>query len=206
VTQNPLDIPDTVSRQLGNRIQHALRAFSPLEQKAVKAAATTFRANPAFDTEKAIMELGIGEALVSTLDEKGQPTIVQKTLVRPPNSRVGPITDAELKAVMRASPVAGVYDETVDRESASEILQKRTAEETETRAAEAEQKQATKTAGGSSRSDGFWTTLGKTIVRTAVPAATRILEQSLKRSARRGGGFTGFGVTSEVDKDEKPKD
>ncbi len=132
VTQNPLDIPDTVSRQLGNRIQHALRAFSPLEQKAVKAAATTFRANPAFDTEKAIMELGTGEALVSTLDDKGQPTIVQKTLVRPPNSRVGPITDAELKAVMRASPVAGVYDETVDRESASEILQKRTAEEAET--------------------------------------------------------------------------
>ena len=128
VTQNPLDIPDTVSRQLGNRIQHALRAFSPLEQKAVKAAATTFRANPAFDTEKAIMELGTGEALVSTLDEKGQPTIVQRTLVRPPNSRVGPITDAELKAVMRASPVAGVYDETVDRELASEILQKRTAE------------------------------------------------------------------------------
>ena len=136
VTQNPLDIPDTVSRQLGNRIQHALRAFSPLEQKAVKAAATTFRANPAFDTEKAIMELGTGEALVSTLDDKGQPTIVQKTLVRPPNSRVGPITDAELKAVMRASPVAGVYDETVDRESASEILQKRTAEEAETKAAE----------------------------------------------------------------------
>ncbi len=136
VTQNPLDIPDTVSRQLGNRIQHALRAFSPMEQKAVKAAATTFRANPAFDTEKAIMELGTGEALVSTLDEKGQPTIVQKTLVRPPNSRVGPITDAELKAVMRASPVAGVYDETVDRESASEILQKRTAEEAETKAAD----------------------------------------------------------------------
>jgi len=208
VTQNPLDIPDTVSRQLGNRIQHALRAFSPLEQKAVKAAATTFRANPAFDTEKAIMELGLGEALVSTLDEKGQPTIVQRTLVRPPNSRVGPITDAELKAVMRASPVAGVYDETVDRQSASEILQKRTSEEAETKAAEAEQKQATKTAGGSSRSDGFWTTLGKTIVRTAVPAATRILEQSLKRNARRGGGggFTGFGMTSEVDKDEKPKD
>ena len=141
VTQNPLDIPDTVSRQLGNRIQHALRAFSPLEQKAVKAAATTFRANPAFDTEKAIMELGTGEALVSTLDEKGQPSMVQRTLVRPPNSRVGPITDAELKAVMRASPVAGVYDETVDRESASEILQKRTAEQG---SAAAEQKDAKK--------------------------------------------------------------
>ena len=105
VTQNPLDIPDTVSRQLGNRVQHALRAFSPLEQKAVKAAATTFRANPAFDTEKAIMELGTGEALVSTLDEKGQPSIVQRTLVRPPNSRVGPITDTERNKVIAASPV-----------------------------------------------------------------------------------------------------
>ena len=105
VTQNPLDIPDTVSRQLGNRVQHALRAFSPLEQKAVKAAATTFRANPAFDTEKAIMELGTGEALVSTLDEKGQPSIVQRTLVRPPNSRVGPITDSERNKVIAASPV-----------------------------------------------------------------------------------------------------
>src|SRR5262249_2981605 len=102
VTQNPLDIPDTVSRQLGNRVQHVLRGFTPLEQKAVTAAATTFRANPAFDTEKAIMELGIGEALVSTLDEKGQPTMVQKTLVKPPNSRVGPVTDAERKAVIRA--------------------------------------------------------------------------------------------------------
>ncbi|HZP09320.1 helicase HerA-like domain-containing protein, partial [Methyloceanibacter sp.] len=107
--------------------------------------------------------------------------------------------------VMRASPVAGVYDEAVDRESASEILQKRTAEEAETKTAEAEQKQATKTGGGSSRSDSFWTTLGKTIIRTAVPAATRILEQSLKRNTRRGGGFTGFGMTSEVDKDDKPK-
>src|SRR5580765_3261782 len=90
VTQNPFDVPDTVSSQLGNRVQHALRAFTPLEQKAVKAGASTFRANPAFDTEKAIMELGVGEALVSTLDDKGQPTIVQRTLIHPPNSRVGP--------------------------------------------------------------------------------------------------------------------
>jgi DNA helicase HerA-like ATPase len=188
VTQNPLDIPDTVSRQLGNRVQHALRAFSPLEQKAVKAAATTFRANPAFDTEKAIMELGIGEALVSTLDEKGQPSIVQRTLVRPPNSRVGPITDAELKAVMRASPVAGVYDETVDRESASEILQKRTSEEAETKAADAEQKQATKSGSGGSRSDSFWTTFGKTLVRTGVPLATKVLTDVLKGRTKKGGG------------------
>jgi DNA helicase HerA-like ATPase len=190
VTQNPLDIPDTVSRQLGNRIQHALRAFSPLEQKAVKAAATTFRANPAFDTEKAIMELGTGEALVSTLDEKGQPSIVQRTLVHPPNSRVGPITDAELKAVMRASPVAGVYDETVDRESASEILEKRTSEQADAKAAEAGQKQATKSGSGGSRSDSFWTTFGKTLVKTGVPLATKVLTDVLKgRSKRGGGGF-----------------
>ncbi len=188
VTQNPLDIPDTVSRQLGNRIQHALRAFSPLEQKAVKAAATTFRANPAFDTEKAIMELGIGEALVSTLDEKGQPTMVQKTLVKPPNSRVGPITDAERKAVISSSPVKGVYDEVEDRESAYEILQKRTASHAQAEAQSSGDDQETKgkAAGGTSRSDGFWATVGKTIVRSVVPAATRVLEQSLKNSVKRG--------------------
>ena len=188
VTQNPLDIPDTVSRQLGNRVQHALRAFSPLEQKAVKAAATTFRANPAFDTEKAIMELGTGEALVSSLDEKGQPSIVQRTLVRPPNSRVGPITDAELKAVMRASPVAGVYDETVDRESASEILEKRSSEQADAKAAETDQKPATKSGGGGSRSDSFWTTFGKTLVRTGVPLATKVLTDVLKGRTKKGGG------------------
>jgi uncharacterized protein len=207
VTQNPLDIPDTVSRQLGNRIQHALRAFSPTEQKAVKAAATTFRVNPAFDTEKAIMELGIGEALVSTLDEKGQPTMVQKTLVRPPSSRVGPITDTERKAVINASPVEGVYDEAEDRESAYEILQKRTAEHTQAEAEAGDDDQANKkAAGGASRSDGFWTTFGKQIIRSVVPAATRMLEQSIKRGTlggiRRGkssggggfgGGFTGMG-------------
>jgi DNA helicase HerA-like ATPase len=185
VTQNPLDIPDTVSRQLGNRIQHALRAFSPLEQKAVKAAATTFRANPAFDTEKAIMELGTGEALVSTLDEKGQPTIVQRTLVRPPNSRVGPITDAELKAVMRASPVAGIYDETVDRESASEILEKRGEERAETDTGAKDEKGAK--SGGSTRTDGFWSTFGKQVIRAVVPAATRMAEKALKDSMKRGG-------------------
>jgi DNA helicase HerA-like ATPase len=128
VTQNPLDVPDTVSSQLGNRVQHALRAFTPMEQKAVKAAATTFRANPAFDTQKAIMELGVGEALVSTLDAKGQPTIVQRTLIHPPNSRVGPVTDAERKAIIAESPIAGEYDEAIERESAYEILQSRTAD------------------------------------------------------------------------------
>jgi DNA helicase HerA-like ATPase len=186
VTQNPLDIPDTVSRQLGNRVQHALRAFTPLEQKAVKAAATTFRSNPAFNTEKAIMELGIGEALVSTLDEKGQPTMVQRTLVRPPNSRVGPITEAELRAVIAASPVEGVYDEAAERDSAYERLQKRTEDRAATEAQAAEEKAAKKSASGS-RSDSFWTTLGKTIVRTGVPLATKVLTDALRNRTRRGG-------------------
>jgi len=184
VTQNPLDVPDTVSRQLGNRVQHALRAFTPAEQKAVKSAAQTFRKNPDIDTEKAIMELGIGEALVSTLDTKGQPSMVERTLVRPPNSRVGPISESERKAVIKASPVAGEYDETVDRDSAYERLQKRMEKRAE--GEDADKASAKKSSGGS-RSDSFWTTLGKTIVRTGVPMATRVLENALKSRMKRGG-------------------
>jgi DNA helicase HerA-like ATPase len=187
VTQNPLDIPDTVSRQLGNRVQHALRAFTPSEQKAVRAAATTFRPNPAFDTEKAIMELGIGEALVSTLDQKGQPTMVERTLVRPPNSRVGPITEAEREAVISASPVRGEYDEVEDRESAYEILNRRTAERAEAEATQRDEEGTEKKkTGTASRSDSFWTTFTKTVIRTVVPAATRMLEQEIRRGTLGG--------------------
>jgi len=125
VTQNPLDVPDTVLGQLGNRVQHALRAFTPRDQKAVKAAAETMRANPKLDTEKAITELGVGEALVSFLDEKGRPCMVERAFVLPPASRIGPITPEERKALMAASPVAGVYDKPVDRESAYERLRGR---------------------------------------------------------------------------------
>ena len=195
VTQNPLDIPDTVSRQLGNRVQHALRAFTPAEQKAVRSAAQTFRKNPKIDTEQAIMQLGTGEALVSTLDEKGQPTVVELTWVKPPNSRAGPITQAEREAVIDASPVRGEYDETEDRESAFEILQQRTSKRAEAEAdAKAEQSEGktAKKSGTASRSDGFWTTLGKSIVRSGVPMATRVIESAIKRGAlggiRRGGG------------------
>ena len=134
VTQNPLDVPDTVSSQLGNRVQHALRAYTPREQRAVKAAATTFRPNPDIDTERAIMDLGVGEALVSTLDKKGRPSVVQRTLIRPPSSRLGPITIGEREAIIAESPLAGRYDERLDRESAYEILKaraKRKAEATE---------------------------------------------------------------------------
>ena len=163
VTQNPLDIPDTVLGQLGNRVQHALRAFTPRDQKAVKAAAETFRANPAFDIETAISELGVGEALVSTLDEKGRPSVVQRTLVKPPNSRVGPISDEERAAIIKASKrvLDTDYADVVDRDSAYEMLQKRIAKQADTQAAQAEGKAAGRTSGGKSRADSFWTTFGK---------------------------------------------
>ena len=140
VTQNPLDVPETVLAQLGNRLQHALRAYTPREAKAVKTAADTFRPNPDFDCATAITKLGTGEALVSTLEAKGIPSMVQRTLIRPPASRLGPITPEERRTVMANSPVAGQYDETIDRESAFEMLQKRAkqAQEAETAAQEQE--------------------------------------------------------------------
>eukprot|EP01037_Dinobryon_pediforme_P022064 gene22064-23102_t len=122
VTQSPLDVPDRVSAQLGNRIQHALRAFTPREQKAVRAAAETFRQNPDFDTAAVISELAVGEALVSTLDSKGVPSMVQRTLVRPPSGQVGPIDAITRATLINTSAVAGIYDEAVDRESAYEVL------------------------------------------------------------------------------------
>lgn len=125
VTQNPLDVPDTVLGQLGNRIQHAMRAYTPREQKAIRAAAQTFRANPKLDTEKAFMQMGVGEALISTLQEKGVPGMVDQILIRPPTSRIGPISEQERSEVRSRSPVGDRYDESLDRESAAEVLQKR---------------------------------------------------------------------------------
>jgi DNA helicase HerA-like ATPase len=125
VTQNPIDVPDRVLGQLGNRVQHALRAFTPRDQKAVAAAAQTFRPNPKLDTAKVIMELGKGEALVSFLEGNGTPAMVERVLVRPPSARIGPITPDERKAIMDASPVKGKYDTAIDAESAYEILQRR---------------------------------------------------------------------------------
>jgi DNA helicase HerA-like ATPase len=125
VTQNPLDVPDNVLSQLGNRVQHALRAFTPRDQKAVKTAAETFRPNPKLDTFKAIMELGKGEALVSFLEGNGTPSMVERAMIRPPSARLGPVSPEERKAVMDKSPVKGKYDQTVDPESAYEVLRKR---------------------------------------------------------------------------------
>jgi DNA helicase HerA-like ATPase len=122
VTQNPRDLPDTVLGQLGNRVQHALRAFTPRDQKAVQAAAETFRVNPKLDTAAVLMELGVGEALVSMLDEAGQPAVVERAWIVPPRSQIGPITDSQRQQLMASSIVAGVYDQVVDRESAYEKL------------------------------------------------------------------------------------
>ncbi len=125
VTQNPLDIPDAVLAQLGNRVQHALRAYTPRDLKAVQVAASTFRPNPKFDTAKVISELAKGEALVSVLDPKGVPTIVDRTLIRPPSGQLGPVTPDQRKATIAASPVAGKYEGMIDRESAYEMLASR---------------------------------------------------------------------------------
>jgi uncharacterized protein len=135
VTQNPSDIPETVLGQLGNRVQHALRAFTPKDQKAVRAAADTFRGNPKVDVQKTITELAVGEALVSFLDEKGTPEMVERALVCPPHSQIGPITPEQRHQLMQSSIVAGVYDTPVDRESAFEVLKSRTGMQSPTPAA-----------------------------------------------------------------------
>ncbi|MEW6146278.1 MAG: helicase HerA-like domain-containing protein [Thermodesulfobacteriota bacterium] len=125
VTQSPLDIPDIILGQLGNKVQHALRAYTPRDQKSVRAAAETFRTNPALDAGKILMELGVGEALVSFLDNEGRPNIVERAIIRPPFSRIGPVTPEERGAVIQNSPLRGVYEKVVDRESAYEMLKDR---------------------------------------------------------------------------------
>lgn len=139
ITQNPADVPDDILGQLGNRVQHALRAFTAKDRKELRMAAETYRENPRFDTEEAIREVGVGEAVTSFLQKKGVPGIVERTLIRPPSSQLGPITPMERSEVMAASPMAGKYDKRLDRESAFEILRKR-ADDAAKEAAEAEEK------------------------------------------------------------------
>lgn len=181
VSQNPLDIPDMVLGQLGNRIQHALRAFTPRDQKAVKSAADTFRSNPKVDVATAISELGVGEALVSFLDEKGIPTPVERTFICPPGSRIGPISDAERTNVVNTSNVAGFYEKSVDRESAYEILKVRT-EQAATEAKTDEGFDWGGMFGGSkksgSRSDG--------VLEAAAKSAARAIGSQLGRQIVRG--------------------
>ncbi len=203
VTQNPLDVPDTVLGQLGNRVQHALRAFTPRDQKAVKAAADTMRANPAFDAAAVITELGVGEALVSFLDEQGRPTVVERAFVLAPSSRIGPLTADERRSLIAASPIAGHYEQVLDRESAYEKLAAATARKVGAGDTAAEPAAAPEADGG-----GIMGTLGglfgggasrsgsrgrQTVVEAAVSSTVRAIGSSLGRQIVRGllGSITG---------------
>jgi uncharacterized protein len=184
ITQNPRDVPNSVSAQLGNRIQHALRAFTPVEQKGIRAAAETFRPNPKLDMERVIQELKVGEALVSVLHGGGEPSITQRTLIRPPAARIGPVTPQERKARVEASPIYGKYEETVDRDSAYEMLQKRTSE-----AAAAQDSQDNSWGSilmggnsgnsGNSRRMGYGETFTKAIVRSVASSVGRAIAGAL---------------------------
>jgi DNA helicase HerA-like ATPase len=195
VTQNPIDVPDEVLGQLGNRVQHALRAFTPRDQKAVRAAATTFRANPKINIETTITELGVGEALVSFLDEKGTPNIVERALVCPPRSQIGAITPEQRKQIIASSIVAGVYEQAVDRESAYELLQARASHPPATPAAQQGQPQPqsqpssapwysvlTEGTGKTGRGDSILETATKSVVRTMGTTVGRELVRGLMGS------------------------
>ena len=189
VTQNPADIPEKVLAQLGNRVQHALRAYTPQEQKGVKAAATSFRANPNLDTETVITELGVGEVLISTLDEKGIPTIVDRAFVVPPVGHIGPITAEQRTALLANSLVAGVYENAIDRESAFEMLKvKADAKMAEAQAAaeaaavaKQQAEQAKAEAAAARAPDSMWEKLGKSAVRSATSSIARSIGTKLAR-------------------------
>jgi DNA helicase HerA-like ATPase len=182
VTQNPKDLPESVLAQLGCRIQHALRAYTPTERKAVKAAAQSFRPNPAVDTETAITELGTGEALVSTLDLKGAPTIVERTVIRPPSSRLGPSTDEERAVVQAQSPVATKYDTVIDRESAYEILTGREAVAAQEKAAVAQREQAEAEAAKARREATKAATAARAPAATRAPAKAPAARKSTRQT------------------------
>jgi DNA helicase HerA-like ATPase len=181
ITQNPSDVPDEVLGQLGNRIQHALRAYTPNDQKAVRAAADTFRPNPALDTREVITQLGVGEALVSTLDAKGVPAMVDRCLICPPTSRIGPINAAERAALLAASPLKDKYDERLDRESAAELLLERAQQAAaQEQAGEAEGKQASgKKSGRSGNRDNAFEAGLKSAMRSVGTALGREIVRGL---------------------------
>ena len=187
VTQNPLDIPDSVLAQLGNRVQHALRAFTPRDQKAVKATAQTMRQKPGLDIEAAITELAVGEALVSLLDAKGRPSVTERVYVLPPGSQIGPITPEQRQSLLQNSLVAGVYEKTVDRESAYEKLQSRVATSTATA-----QNAPNAGAAGQNNSGGIMGGLKDVLFGTTGPrgGVHEGLAQSMARSAVRTMGST----------------
>jgi uncharacterized protein len=186
VTQNPIDIPETVLGQLGNRVQHALRAFTPKDQKAVKSAAETFRANPKFKVEDVITELGVGEALVSFLDEKGIPGIVERAKIVPPQSQIGPILPEERNQLIRSSVIYGVYEKEIDRESAFEILQKKFAQEDADEKAAADQKEMLKQQKQQKPAPGSAGDIFGDLAKVAGRTLTRQVSNELGRTLVRG--------------------
>ena len=197
VTQNPADVPDKILSQLGNRVQHALRAFSVRDQKGVKAAAETMRDNPDLDEAAVITELGVGEALVSCLDEKGRPGVVERAFIVPPQGQIGPVSDAQRRQLMQNSLVAGAYDKTVDRESAHEILRARANQAAEAAASQAQHKQAENAASSGDSSGGLGGVLGdmlgggrrgrrESAVEALTKSAARAIGSQVGRSIIRG--------------------
>lgn len=194
VTQNPADIPEKVLAQLGNRVQHALRAYTPQEQKGVRAAASSFRVNPKLDTETVITELGVGEVLISTLDEKGVPTMVDRAFVVPPVGHIGPITPEQRAALIANSLVAGVYETAIDRESAFEKLKAlhdanmtQQAQAAEAEAVAKQEAEAAKAEKAAARApDTVWESIGKSAVRSATSSIGRQLGSKLVRGVLGG--------------------
>lgn len=186
VTQNPLDIPESVLGQLGNRVQHALRAFTPRDQKAVKAAAQTMRSNPSFDTEKAIGELGTGEALISFLDERGSPRVVERAFVLAPGSQIGPIQPAQRQALLDQSLVKGVYEQAQDRESAYEMLKARASAQPQAASGKCarEPERISSRSSSSRRSDTPWEAMTKSAIRTIGSTLGREIVRGLLGSLR----------------------
>jgi DNA helicase HerA-like ATPase len=178
VTQNPIDIPEKIAGQLGNRVQHALRAFTPRDQKAIRAAAETFRINPDLDVETAITELKVGEALVSTLDEDGAPSVVQRTLIAPPRSRLGPVTPKERAIIQSISPFGGKYDTAVDRESAAEVLAQK-AQDAANAAQVVEQEGEEKQRAEPRQSPSLWEKAGKAALGAAAASAGTMVARSV---------------------------
>ena len=174
VTQNPIDIPEKIAGQLGNRVQHALRAFTPRDQRAIKAAAETFRINPDLDVAQAITELKVGEALVSTLDDDGAPSVVQRTLIKPPHSRLGPVTDKERAIINSVSELDGKYDTAVDRESAEEVLAAKAADAAAT-AEEVEEKGREEVAKRSRKTTSLWEKAGQAAAGAAAASTAAII-------------------------------
>ncbi len=185
ITQNPIDIPEKIAGQLGNRVQHALRAFTPRDQRAIKAAAETFRINPDLNVAQAITELKVGEALVSTLQEDGSPSVVQRTLVAPPSSRLGPVTDKERAIVQSISPCEGKYDTPVDRESAAEVLEQKAVDAVA--AAKVVEDQGVETQRAQPRqSPSLWEKAGKAALGAAATSAGTMMARNL--SGRKSSG------------------